>query len=424
MSRKLLCMCGLAALVVASGCSDDDDDPMDPVVEGPTSFTLTITNISSETPLAPGVWALTSSGTPIFDSGQSDRGDGLEALAEDGDNSTLAAALGTQAGVLSSGTFGSGGIGMGQSFTATFDAEEGQRLSFATMYVASNDLFFSPSMSGVSLFNGDEPISGDITSMIALLDGGTEVNEAPGAGENQPQTPSGPNAGPTEGLVQPVDDGYTYPANADVLSATLSSVTESSVTTFTVRIDNVSAGSDVLAPGAWAVHTGANPLFTSASPDAMLGLEELAEDGNNSVLVGNLPSMAQVEASGGFGAGPQGPGDDVYEFSFVAEDGQKLSFATMFVQSNDLFYAPLGDGMDLFSNGTPNGEGAAMDLTAMLGLWDAGTEINEEPGVGMNQAPRQTGANTGPTEGVVQVVSDGYSYGDVADVIEVTLTVN
>jgi len=37
-----------------------------------------------------------------------------------------------------------------------------------------------------------------------------------------------------------------------------------------------------------------------------------------------------------------------YQFNFTANPGEKLSLATMFVQSNDLFYAPNGMGINLF----------------------------------------------------------------------------
>jgi hypothetical protein len=59
-------------------------------------------------------------------------------------------------------------------------------------------------------------------------------------------------------------------------------------------------------------------------------------------------------------------------------------------------------------------------------LWDAGTEVNEEPGAGPNQAPRQSGPDTGDEEmaGVrpIAEVDDGFSYPAVADVIGVTVT--
>jgi hypothetical protein len=94
----------------------------------------------------------------------------------------------------------------------------------------------------------------------------------------------------------------------------------------------------------------------------------------------------------------------------------------MFVQSNDLFIGPGEAGIALFDM-----DGMAMtemhDVTAELELWDAGTEFNEEPGVGPDQAPRQSGANTGRPEiaGTVRVVDDGYSYPDVSALVKVTI---
>jgi hypothetical protein len=91
----------------------------------------------------------------------------------------------------------------------------------------------------------------------------------------------------------------------------------------------------------------------------------------------------------------------------------------MFIQSNDLFYAPADPaGIPLFEGGAPV-EG---DMTSMLALWDAGTEVNEQPGVGPNQAPRQDGADTGTPEGVVRPVDDGYDYPATGEVIEVTVS--
>ena len=99
-----------------------------------------------------------------------------------------------------------------------------------------------------------------------------------------------------------------------------------------------------------------------------------------------------------------------------------LAFATMFVQSNDLFYGPAISSIDLFPGGNP----VSGDITGQINLYDAGTEVNEEPGIGPNQAPRQTGPNTGPDENgsvlLISDVSDGFTYPAVADIIKVTVT--
>ena len=90
----------------------------------------------------------------------------------------------------------------------------------------------------------------------------------------------------------------------------------------------------------------------------------------------------------------------------------------MFVQSNDLFYAPGASGFALFNGDIPR----SGDVTGEFLLWDAGTEVNEAPGVGANQAPRQAGANAGDDEaGSVRVVNDGYLYPEVDRVLRVTL---
>ena len=110
-------------------------------------------------------------------------------------------------------------------------------------------------------------------------------------------------------------------------------------------------------------------------------------------------------------------------FTFNAGKGHYFQFATMFVQSNDLFLAPSMTGIALYDDA---GNALTGDITDKILLWDAGTEVNEEPGVGTNQAPRQSEPNTGTDEnGTVELISDvddGFTYPDVQDVIQVTVT--
>jgi hypothetical protein len=48
--------------------------------------------------------------------------------------------------------------------------------------------------------------------------------------------------------------------------------------------------------------------------------------------------------------------------------------------------------------------------------------VNQEPGAGSDQAPRQTAPNTGADEhGVVRVVNDQYTYPKTSDVLRVTI---
>ncbi len=117
-------------------------------------------------------------------------------------------------------------------------------------------------------------------------------------------------------------------------------------------------------------------------------------------------------------AGPILPGK-AYEFTVKAAPGQRLTLAMMFGQSNDLFYAPGAKAIALYD---AKGQPLTQDVTQQLVLWDAGTEVNEEPGLGPNQAPRQAGPNTGPTENaVVRQVKDGFTYPATRDVVRVTI---
>jgi hypothetical protein len=180
-----------------------------------------------------------------------------------------------------------------------------------------------------------------------------------------------------------------------------------------------------IAPGVFAVHSGASVLFMAGADDRGEGLEALAEDGDPSALAaavalrnGVIESGAFTTPEGAAGPAPAFPGD-TYVFTVMGRPGDRLSFATMLVQSNDLFYAPAEAGVALFDT---SGNPASGGVTGMVLLWDAGTETNEVPGVGPNQAPRQAGANTGdPENGTVRQVNDGYSYPDIDQVIRVTI---
>jgi hypothetical protein len=357
----------------------------------------------------------------------------------------------------------------GSSYSFTFPASKGHKLSFATMYVQSNDLFFGPSDAGLDLFNGDNPVTGDVTSMISLWDAGTEVNENPGTGPNQPIRQSSPNTGPAEnGNVMMVNDAFTYPTVDQTIKVTLD---YDGTSMFTVTIMNLSGSLTPLAPGVWVIHDMPYALYKDGMPDYGKGLEGLAEDGNagplgeylamNSGYVSPLaPGVWMVHNNNkslfddgkmDYGNGlealaengdpselagwliskeynigvfntPDGtsapgalmPGQS-YSFTFEAKGGEYLSFATMLVHTNDLFFAPLKRGFKLF-NGNQVMVG---DITSEIKLWDAGTEVNEYPGAGIHQPARLNGGID--ENGNVKMVNDGFMYPDVDQIIKVTI---
>ncbi len=338
-------------------------------------------------------------------------------------------------------------IGPGQSYEFSFTAGPGNYLSLATMFIQSNDLFYTFPGSGLALFDETgAPVTGDVTGNVFLYDAGTEVNQEPGVGADQAPRQGGPDTGEEEnGTLSRINDGemgvggFTYPNVADVIQVSLA---HDGGTEFTVTITNVSTENGLttstgavtipLSPGVWVVHSNAIAFFESGttapagieaiaedgnagvydealepltgvqvpiSPGAWAvhaptvnffengaaagaGIEAIAEDGNPAIQVDALAGVEGVGSAGVFNTpdgadspAPVGPGGS-YSFYVDAEPGYGLSFATMFIQSNDLFYAPAGAGMPLFDGDTP----VSGDVTASVALWDAGTEVDEEPG--------------------------------------------
>lgn len=128
-------------------------------------------------------------------------------------------------------------------------------------------------------------------------------------------------------------------------------------------------------------------------------------------------SGAQAVPIDGTEAGPALPGSG-YEFT-VPRSAPALSFATMFVQTNDWFWSPGPDGLALVD---AEGNPVAGDVTDQVTLWDAGTEADQTPGEGADQAPRQAGPNTGDADPDTTVrMVDGF---DAANYLTVTLTPN
>jgi len=501
-----------------NGTVEEVDDTYDvPDVEGVvrvtlthesgTRFTARIENVSDEgtlvtsaqenapIPLSPGVWVVHEGTAPLFTAGESDRGEGLERLAEDGNHALLAESVAENTGVnvaispgawavhgdpapffmegevdhtdglellaetgnpaalsefvarasmLSGGTFtirrnaedGESGPAMsGDGFTFTIAAVPDTRLSLATMFGQSNDWFYAPDEAGIALWNEEgEPASGDVTGAFYLWNAGTESDEAPGIGLAQAPRQATPDAGePENGAVSRVTGEQPFPEVDEALRVT---ITPLSSMPFRITLRNVSDAATLttstgaeaiipLSPGVWTVHgTGGRPLFTEMTVDRGAGLERIAEDGNPDVLAASpaqkigLPTGAFRIAAGADAPAPIGPGG-LFEFTVEAAPGTSLSLATMFAQSNDLFFAPSDEGVPLWDM---DGQPRSGDITGFFELWDAGTEVNQEPGTGPDQAPRQSAPDTGDEEdGVVRLVDDAYTYPQVEDVIEVTI---
>ena len=385
-----------------------------------TSFTLRLENVSNPgtlavadpvpVPLSPGAFLVGGEDTALFTVGEAASA-GIVAIAEDGDASISATELeGENAGVFNTpvGADEPGPIGPEGQYSFEFQAEAGERLSFATMFIQSNDWFYAPAPEGIALFDeAGEAISGDISDQVLLWDAGSEADEIPGLGENQAPRQAAADTGEADPdtTVREVPAAALSALTGQVLETTIESETVGEVTTFTVTLTNMSTPESLvpsvavpLSPGVWTLGDTDNVLLTVGKEDRGEGLEGIAEDGDPSELATALESQVDqvavfntpVEATE---PGPIFPGG-VYEASFTAEDGDKLNLTTMFIQSNDWVYATADEGIALFENGEP----VTGDISQQLGLYDVGTEADETPGLGENQAPRQAGPDTGEAD--------------------------
>lgn len=210
--------------------------------------------------------------------------------------------------------------------------------------------------------------------------------------------------------------------------------------TFTVHVENVSApgtidserieGTVPLSPGAYAVYTGANPLFTTGQ-NADKGIARIAEDGFPMMKAEQLSNDPNVmmsgifESAGGPDNGPAIFAGESAMFTIKAKPGERLQIATMFVQSNDWFYAFKDEGLSLFEGSDP----ISGDVTMKLELYDAGTENDTRPGTGPFQKPVQdpmaTNVGPGGAPKGIEKASERHPKFDIpsaTSVIKVTIT--
>lgn len=403
-------------------------------------FTVRIENVSSAStlpvadsvavPLAPGAFVVHRAPNALFTVG-GQASAGLEGLAEDGGGATLASEVNGGSFSVPVGATAGGPLFPGGQYQFSFDAVDGDALSFATMFVQSNDWFYAPDGAGIALFDNGNAISGDISDQLKLWDAGTEADELPGFGANQAPRQAAANTGATDEntAIRLVPESALANLTGLVIEVTISSTPNGAVTSFTVTITNKSTANSLLpavavplSPGLWTISKTSDVLFKVGEADRGEGLEAIAEDGSPSALVEALGSKVdQVAAfntpAGASSAAPIFPGD-AYEFGFTAEEGDYLNLTTMFIQSNDWVYATAGTGIALFSEGNA----VTGDVTDKVGLYDVGTEEDEQAGVGANQAPRQAAANTGAADDDTTVRSVNVTLN--GQVFKVTLSTN
>jgi hypothetical protein len=152
-------------------------------------------------------------------------------------------------------------------------------------------------------------------------------------------------------------------------------------------------------PTLFALHTSGAPLFSPGHPDRGFGLERIAEEGDAASLAqhltGELTAVGvAMRPLGSEKSGPIKPGQ-AYEVTVIARAGDRLTLATMYGASNDWFVSTGGEGLDLFDL---QGQPISGNRSSKLRLWNAGTEVDQEPAVGPDTAPNQPAPDTGAVD--------------------------
>lgn len=196
-----------------------------------TSETLNVAsnNTTQAVPLSPGVFIVhrNEADSPLLlprDAANA----GLEAVAEDGNTAPYAQAVpGSAVFNTPVGADAPGPIGPGGAYEFTVQAVDGDKLGFVTMFIPSNDWFYTPTDAdnSLDLFVGGQPVSGEVLEGdIAVWDAGTEADEEPGTGANQVQRQAEANTGDadTNTAVSSLNGrGQTVSLNGRVLRVTI-----------------------------------------------------------------------------------------------------------------------------------------------------------------------------------------------------------
>ncbi|MEM7208819.1 MAG: spondin domain-containing protein [Pseudomonadota bacterium] len=140
-----------------------------------------------------------------------------------------------------------------------------------------------------------------------------------------------------------------------------------SSTSYEITVVNLT-NNQPLSPVAVIAHASDFSAWAVGSA-ASTGLEEMAEGGDNSTLIG--AGIDGVDAVGESGAGPIPPGgSETFTIETGADTQNRITVASMFVNTNDAFVG-LGS-VDV--SGLSSGD----SITHTAPIYDAGTEANSE----------------------------------------------
>ena len=424
---------GLPQLAAPVMAAEDADDPC--MVSGSQKFVVTFTNVSegsdTPTPFAPGVYVVHEEPNVLFESGQPNLGNGLEALAEDGNPGELLESIVSM--MMADDMDGMEDAEMDMDMLMGMSMDDLAAMAMTGMDVAmtmSAEDLNAMLMMGIDMSMdmmhsmSDEDLGGVVTLVQDVL---TELTTGMSSADLMAMVSAGAEMAGAEAMMG-------MPASELAAMAVLGVDTVTSLSPDELT-ELMMLGVDLLSMNMVPMEAVVNPVMMGieAMRDMVMGMSDddmlaMVMMGLGMVMMEEADSDEHMMDMGKYHAGifntpvgmdapgPLHPGA-AYEFTVAASpEHSKLSLAAMFVQSNDWFVATPSEGVDLFME-----DGGPMEGVIAIRLYDAGTEEDEPVGEGANQAPRQSGPNTGPADDDNTV--RGVEMMDAANFVEVTVSV-
>lgn len=337
----------------------------------PTTYRVTIENLTENQTITPGVVASHEPSFRVFKRNQP-ASNGIAQLSENGGVPVLVDELSAESSVADVAVAGDAPIAPGGSAsTLITTTSSASRVSVAAMLICSNDGF-----AGVSSIQTSSHGS-EATAYGRAYDAGSEINTQDfddlvppcsgipdtGTGMSNPALAENGkvkyhNGIANRGDLTPEANGWEDP---------VIKVTIERVSTFDVTITNLTTGQPIT-PGVLAAHSGDYSLFSTGTA-ATNGIQQLAENGGVPVLAAEVAANSAVVASGVIGAAPIAPGESASGSIEIVGAATRFSLAAMLVCTNDGF-----GGVDAAMLPRHIGD----ENTFHASAYDAGTEINTE----------------------------------------------
>ena len=391
-----------------------------------SSLNLTVRNLTGSQPLTPPIAVVHEPGATLLPESAEDL-DGLEALAEAGEQQTLAAALQEISGVKSVIRFDPPPILPGQQSTISIPASTGDHVSVISMLACTNDAIAF----GTVVIHE----SGTLPAMSSgqVFDAGTEDNDEseatvacfgmPGGGVSSPDTSDGEGTISVHAGIGGEADltsahGWSGPAMDLIVTADADNVPET--LKFGITLENLTAGQPITPPVV-VVHDTEINVFEYNRPTELDGIDDLAEGGAQADLLATLNGTPGVVRVYGLDSGgPIVPGASYTEDMLYGVEGAKVSLVAMLACTND-GYIRVSETLNVLRGSlVPTGPTSAL-------VFDSGSEDNDEttdtvPCLGGGPAALSEGFGEGvrmPHTGIVggadlNVETHGWPEGEVA----------